>query len=124
MTDDITAEIRWVAAATADELWEGDILDVEVDGEPVLLVHLLDGQVKAFQGMCPHQELLLADGKWDPDTNVLLCHGHNWEFDMASGAGVNPRDCQLFEYPVRVADGEIDVGIPRDGQRHHNRQET
>lgn len=117
-------DITWVSAATADDLWEGDILDVELEGEPVLLAHLLGGPVKAFQGMCPHQEILLADGTWDPDTNVLLCQGHKWEFDLTSGAGLNPTGCRLYEYPVQVREnGEVIVGIPQDGARHHNRHE-
>mgnify|MGYP006277219345 FL=1 len=117
-------EVRWVKAADADELWEGDILDVEVEGEQVLLVHPLDGEVKAFQGMCPHQEVLLVDGDWDGDTNRLLCPGHKWEFDLITGAGINPEGCQLYEYFVKVEGDEIVLGIPQDGTRHHNRFET
>ena len=120
----MTTPIRWVTAATGDDLWEGDLLDVEVDGEQVLLVHVLDGPVKAYQGMCPHQEVLLADGTWDPDTNRLLCPGHKWEFDLTNGSGLNPTGCQLYEYPVRVEDDRIVLGIPEDGTRHHNRFET
>ena len=120
----MTVDIRWVKAADADDLWEGDILDVEVEGEQVLLVHAFDTPVKAFQGMCPHQEILLADGKFDPDTNRLMCPGHNWEFDLADGSGVNPQGCQLYEFAVKVEDDEIVVGIPQDGARHHNRFET
>jgi len=120
----MTVDIRWVKAADADDLWEGDILDVEVEGEQVLLVHAFDTPVKAFQGMCPHQEILLADGKFDPDTNRLLCPGHNWEFDLADGSGVNPQGCQLYEFAVKVEGDEIVVGIPEDGARHHNRFET
>jgi toluene monooxygenase system ferredoxin subunit len=121
MSDDI----RWVAATTLDDLWEGDLLDVEVDGENVMLVNLVDGRgVKAYQGMCPHQEILLADGKWDPDTNVLLCHGHNWEFDLTTGNGLNPTGCRLYEYPVRVEESDVLVGIPQDGERHHLRHEV
>ena len=120
----MTTPILWVTAAASDDLWEGDILDIEVAGEQVLLVHVLDGPVRAFQGMCPHQEVLLADGKWDPDTNRLQCPGHSWEFDLTSGAGVNPAGCQLYEYPVRVEDDHIVLGIPEDGTRHHNRFET
>jgi toluene monooxygenase system ferredoxin subunit len=120
----MTVDIRWVKAADADDLWEGDILDVEVEGEQVLLVHAFDNPVKAYQGMCPHQEILLADGTFDPDTNRLLCPGHNWEFDLADGSGVNPMGCQLYEFAVKVEGDEIVVGIPRDGARHHNRFET
>lgn len=38
----MTAEIQWVTAATTDDLWEGYDLDVEVEGEQVLLVHVMD----------------------------------------------------------------------------------
>ena len=117
-------EIRWVSATPVDDLWEGDLLDVEVEGEQVMLVHLLDGGVKAYQGMCPHQEILLADGKWDADRSVLLCGGHNWEFDLASGDGVNPTGCRLYEYAVRVEDSDILVGVAQDGQRHHLRHDA
>ncbi|GAA0667555.1 hypothetical protein GCM10009535_54290 [Streptomyces thermocarboxydovorans] len=117
----MTSQIRWVNAVDRDELWEGDILDVEVEGEQVLLVHLSGGDVKAYQGMCPHQEVLLADGEWDEDSAVLLCGGHKWEFDMKTGAGLNPTGCQLYEYPIRVTENQVEVGIPQDGQRHHNR---
>lgn len=120
----MTADVVWVNAATSDDLWEGDVLDVEVEGEQVLLVHILDGPVKAYQGMCPHQEVLLADGTWDADSNVLTCPGHNWTFDLTSGAGTNPTGCQLYEYPVKVEGDDIVVGVPQDGERHHLRFET
>jgi toluene monooxygenase system ferredoxin subunit len=120
----MSATTRFVNAAYVDDLWEGDLLDVEVDGEQVLLAHLDGGEIKAYQGMCPHQEVLLADGQWDPDTNVLVCPGHRWEFDLASGKGLNPTGCQLYEFDVQVVSDEIRVGIPDDGQRHHNRFQT
>ena len=117
----MTDQVRWVSAASVDELWEGDVLDVEVADEQVLLVHLDGGDIKAYQGMCPHQEVLLADGTWDPDTNVLICPGHSWEFDLATGKGLNPAGCQLFEFAVQKVSDEILVGVPNDGRRHHNR---
>lgn len=118
------SDLNFVPAATLDELWEGDILDVEVEGEAVLLAHLLGGEIKAFQGMCPHQEILLADGDWNPDRNVLQCPGHRWEFDMTSGKGINPAGCQLYEFAVQVEGDEVRVGVPTDELRHHNRFQT
>jgi len=117
----MTGGVRWVSAISVEDLWEGDVLDVEVAGEQVLLVHLDGGGIKAYQGMCPHQEVLLADGTWDPDTNVLICPGHAWEFDLATGKGLNPAGCQLFEFAVQQVSDEILVGVPEDGRRHHNR---
>lgn len=55
-------EVKWVEVPEAQDLWEGDLVDAEIDGEQVVIVHHLDGTYAAFQGMCPHQEVLLADG--------------------------------------------------------------
>ena len=120
----MNATTRFVNAASTDDLWEGDVLDVEVDGEQVLLAHLDGGTIKAYQGMCPHQEVLLADGDWDPDTGVLVCPGHRWEFDLTTGRGLNPAGCRLYEFDVQVVADEILVGIPEDGERHHLRFQT
>jgi toluene monooxygenase system ferredoxin subunit len=113
--------IKWVPAVSLDELWVGDVLDVETDGEQVMLAHLDEDLIKAYQGICPHQEVLLATGNWDPDSRRLVCAGHNWEFDLNSGRGCNPAEAQLYEYPVRVRDGVVEVGVPQDGGDHHNR---
>ena len=122
MTAEQTApEIVWIEAATFDELWEGEVAGVEVAGEPVLLVHLPGGGLRAYQGICPHQEQLLDEGDWDPDRGVLVCSGHLWEFDLVAGVGLNPAGCRLYAYPV-VADGDVvRVGVPQDGQRHYHR---
>lgn len=115
------ASVVWHGVVDQNAFWEGEILDFEVDGEEILLVHLSGGDIKAYQGLCPHQEVLLADGKWDEDSDSLLCKGHNWELDLRSGTVTNPAGCALYEYPVKTVDGQIMVGIPQDGRRHYNR---
>lgn len=116
-----TDRIRWLGAVELEDFWEGELIDVEADGEKIMLAHLAENEIKAFQGVCPHQEVLLALGVWDPDSRILVCTGHNWEFDLNSGSGRNPAEAQLYEYPVRVVDGIVEVGIPQDGASHHNR---
>jgi toluene monooxygenase system ferredoxin subunit len=116
--------LHWHDVPDAAELWEGDLVDAEVAGEQVLIVHHLDGSFAAYQGLCPHQELLLADGKWDEETGVLSCVGHHWEFDMRTGDGINPAGCRLFRYPLEAADGRVRIGIPQDGRSHYNRFST
>lgn len=114
-------EMRWVEVAEADELWEGEMIDFEVDGEQILVAHLVGGEVKAFQGLCPHQEILLVDGEFDPDKCELTCGGHHWQFDLRTGEGINPVGSQLYSFPTRVVGEKIEIGIPQDGQRHDNR---
>ena len=104
---------RWVEVSTLDDLWEGDLAEVQLDGEAVLLVHLEGGGIRAYQGVCPHQEQSLADG--DLDGDVLTCPGHRWEFDARHGRGINPEGCVLFSYPVRVVEERILLGVPPAG---------
>lgn len=120
--------IKWVKVATLDDLWEGDFLDLQVEGEEVILVHLPGGEIRCFQGMCPHQEILLADGKWDFDKGVLTCSAHEWKFNLQDGSGVNPRGCKLFRYEVRKDGEDVLVGVPIDGRlrrlRHQIQQDA
>lgn len=115
------AKVRWHDVPEAADLWEGDLVDVEIDGEPILIVHHLDGSYAAFQGLCPHQEVLLADGKWDEESCVLACSGHLWEFDMTTGNGINPAGSTLYRYQTVADDQGVRVAIPQDGLPHYSR---
>ncbi len=107
----MTEQVRWIDVLPLGELWEGDLAGFDLEGEQLLVVHHLDGSVRAFQGMCPHQEVLLEDGDWNEESGVLVCSGHRWEFDLFTGDGINPDDCRLKEYPVRIDQDRILVGL-------------
>lgn len=85
---------------SVDDLWEGEMESFEVDGREILLVWPEGGELRAFQGSCPHQDIPLVEGKFDGKT--LICRAHMWQFDVFSGRGINPSDCALAQYPVRV----------------------
>jgi toluene monooxygenase system ferredoxin subunit len=104
-------QITWTRVGTLDDVWEGDATAVEVGGHYVLVVNVADHGVRAYQGMCPHQELKLVDGIVDGRT--LTCSGHLWDFDLLTGEGVNPKECRLAQYPVRL-DGD-DIYVSTDG---------
>jgi toluene monooxygenase system ferredoxin subunit len=111
--------VTWVEVGTLDDLWEGEMMGIEIEGEKVLLVHLRGGHISAFQGICPHQETPLEDGELEGD--VLVCTAHLWEFDARSGSGVNPDGAQLYRYDVKVEDEAIYVGVPTGSERRYNR---
>jgi toluene monooxygenase system ferredoxin subunit len=94
---------------SVDDLWEGEMTEVEVDDHVVVLVWPQGGEVRAFQGMCPHQDIPLAEGKFDG--KVLMCRAHQWTFDACSGAGINPSNCRLAEYPVKLDGADILVAV-------------
>ncbi|NMM28282.1 MAG: Rieske 2Fe-2S domain-containing protein [Glaciimonas sp.] len=90
---------------TLDDLWEGEMESFEVNGLDILLVCAAGGVIKAFQGMCPHQDIPLAEGKFDGKT--VICRAHLWQFDACSGKGINPADCALAEYPVKIEGDDV-----------------
>lgn len=95
---------------TLDDIWEGDMASFDTaDGTEILLVYPDGGELKAFQGICPHQNFALIDGSLAD--NVLTCRAHLWQFDMRSGQGVNPSDCALANYPLKVLDDDVYVDV-------------
>jgi toluene monooxygenase system ferredoxin subunit len=100
-------ELTWTPVMELDELWEGDMIGVRVGTTNVLLVNV-DGEVRAYENRCPHQAWPLDEG--DLDGRELTCANHHWVFDAVSGKGINPDDCELNSFPVRVdEDGMISV---------------
>ncbi|HVZ72483.1 MAG TPA: MmoB/DmpM family protein [Polyangia bacterium] len=99
-------------AASLRELWVGELRSVAVGGTPVLLVRLPDG-VRAYEDRCAHKGVALSAGRLAG--TVLTCGAHEWQYDVATGAGVNPARVCLRAFDVRV-DGDdvlVDVGVVR-----------
>ena len=92
-----------------DDVWEGDMEAFEVDGTEVLVIHLPGGTVHAIQSLCPHQEVDLADGELED--GVLTCSMHLWQFDVASGKGVNPSHAEVAKYPVKLEGDDVYVDV-------------
>lgn len=75
------------------------------DGTPTIAVRTQAGEVRVFQGTCPHQKRALADG--DVEEGVLTCAAHMWEFDLETGEGINAALAGLASYPSRVEGGQV-----------------
>lgn len=117
-------DLRFVKATSLDDLWEGDFVEAEIEGEQVIILHLSGGRLRAYQGLCPHQEILLADGKVDFDTGTITCSAHEWQFSLDTGRGINPAGCRLYQYPVMLAGDDVLVGVPTDGRLRRLRHEA
>jgi toluene monooxygenase system ferredoxin subunit len=95
---------------TLDDVWEGDMDAFETaNGTQVLVLGVDGGDLKAFQAICPHQEIELVEGEFDG--KVLTCKAHLWQFDTANGQGLNPTDCQIAEYPIKIEDEDVLVDV-------------
>jgi toluene monooxygenase system ferredoxin subunit len=95
--------------ATLDDLWSGEMMAVESEGQPVLLVNM-DGGVQAYADSCPHLRTKLSLGSLQ--RNVLACITHG-EFDARTGQGINPKTACLDSFAVKVENGNILVDIDK-----------
>src|SRR6201993_34299 len=108
--------------AKVEDLWGGEMMGLEVNGESVLLVNV-DNRIYAYADICPHQKSRLSEGTLA--NKILRCGTHHWEFDVCTGSGVNPRNTCLKLFPIMV-DGEdilLDIdevrslGVGSDGEK-------
>jgi toluene monooxygenase system ferredoxin subunit len=104
----VQKEEAWVRAIELDDLWEGELVQVTVHEEQVVVVHLEGGHVSAYLSACPHQGTSLAEGYLEDDK--LVCPAHLWEFDARCGRGINPDNTKLVPRPVRIEDDAVWIG--------------
>lgn len=89
-------------------VWDGDLLAVEAGGVKLVIARVGDA-VHAFRDRCAHLGVALSQGALQG--TILTCHAHHWQYDVATGQGVNPRAACLHRYPVRITDGVIYVEL-------------
>lgn len=103
----------FVAVAAADDLADGQMIGVEIDGERVLVAKV-DGAFYAIGGICTHERANLDDGALYDD--VVYCPLHYSAFDIRSGAVLGPpADRPTPTYAVRIEDGKVLVSTRSEG---------
>lgn len=92
----------WMPVALLADVQRSGLLGVSVEGVDLVLV-CRQGEVRAFDGRCPHQGTLLGEG--EVKDGKLICRAHQWQFDCLSGQKVGDPTTCLRSHPVRI-DGE------------------
>ena len=74
----------WVSAGATQQVPSaGDILPVEVAGEPLLVTRDMQNQVHVFFNICRHRGLKLVDGESPQNCSGLLsCPYHRWGYAL------------------------------------------
>lgn len=105
-------QVEYLAVAQVEDLEDGQRLLLEVDGRP-LAVFRIAGQYFAIADVCSHDDGPVAEG---PLAGFEIeCPRHGSHFDIRTGKVLSlPAAVDIPAYPVRVVDGEIQVGIPRE----------
>jgi nitrite reductase/ring-hydroxylating ferredoxin subunit len=99
---------EYVTLGTAAELAEGEMRAFEVGGRRVTVARV-GGTFHAFDDTCTHRQCSLAEGDLEEATVTCSCHGS--QFDVATGAVLNPPATEPVKiYPVRVEGDDLQVG--------------
>ncbi len=98
-------------AARLEELWSGEMRGITLAGRKVLLVNL-EGTVRAYEDRCAHLGVPLSEGRLEGTR--LTCRAHHWQYDAATGRGLNPAAARLIPLATRVENGDVLVEIGPD----------
>lgn len=110
LVDDSTLD--FVDVAPVLELPSGDRLFIEVDDRSLVIFNIA-GVYYAIGDVCSHDNGPVGEG--DLEGFNIVCPRHGAEFDVRTGQAVQmPAVVDIPAYPVRIVDGNIQVGIPRD----------
>ena len=103
--------VRRIDLCGVDEVPEGTMKMVVVDGtEQVLVVHV-NGRYYAMQGICTHEYFELDKGFLTAGT--ITCALHLSRFDLDSGEPLDPpAEIPLAVYPVVIEDDRISIEAP------------
>jgi 3-phenylpropionate/trans-cinnamate dioxygenase ferredoxin component len=107
-----TENIEFVEIAPASELPNGERLFVEIEGKSIVIFNIAD-QFFAIADVCTHDDGPLGDG--DLEGYNIVCPRHGAEFDVRTGEVKSmPAVVDVPAYPVKVADGMIQIGMPKE----------
>ncbi|MDV3277643.1 MAG: non-heme iron oxygenase ferredoxin subunit [Nitrososphaerales archaeon] len=96
---------EFVPAMRFDDLSEGSMATVDVNGTHVLLSKI-GGEVHALSGTCTHEEADLGLGMMLEGS--VVCPLHLSQFDLRSGQVMNPpATVPLQVFNVKIQDGTI-----------------
>jgi nitrite reductase/ring-hydroxylating ferredoxin subunit len=100
-----------VRVCTTADVAEGDLRGFAVRGVtwPVMVTRL-GGELIAFPGVCPHDDVSLVDyGKLDE--RELVCRVHGYRFDLDTGRCEHAPSLYLRRYKITLVGDEVWVDL-------------
>lgn len=105
-------DCEFVAVAKTGELNNGERLYLEIDERSIVLFNIA-GEYFAIGDICSHDDGPVGDGELEG--HQIICPRHGARFDVRTGKALTlPAIVDIPAYPVRVHNGDIEVGIPKE----------
>lgn len=106
---------EWVRVASTDEVGDGEMKGVEVNGVKVGVANV-GGEFHAFHDCCTHQQYTLSESMLMGDR--LTCDWHGASFDIRTGEVKSlpaTKPLPIFEVEVREGN-EVWVEVPGEDE--------
>ena len=106
------SKVEFIEIAPVEELPNGERLFVEIEGKPIVIFNIA-GQFFSIGDVCSHDDGPVGEGDIEGDN--IVCPRHGAEFEIRTGKAVQlPAVVDIPAYPVRVVDGMIQLGLPKE----------
>jgi cytochrome P450/nitrite reductase/ring-hydroxylating ferredoxin subunit len=99
---------RWRRIARVEDLRGDGPHALGGDGFDLVGVRSARGELRVYDGRCPHQGALLAEGELEG--GALVCRNHRWRFDPTTGRRDGGPEC-LRACPTEVRGAELWVDV-------------
>jgi 3-phenylpropionate/trans-cinnamate dioxygenase ferredoxin component len=111
-TDTTNALADTLTVCKLDDLPEGAMRLVEVDGRKIGVFRAADGELYAIEDRCSHDDGPLAEGEFDPDACTVECPRHGSLFDLRSGRPKTlPAYVPVETFEARIEDGDVKLEL-------------
>jgi 3-phenylpropionate/trans-cinnamate dioxygenase ferredoxin subunit len=106
------AKCDFITIASVDDLPNGERLFVDIDEEKIVIFNIA-GSYYAIADVCSHDDGPVGDGELNG--YEITCPRHGAVFDVRTGQVLSlPAIVDIPAYPVRVVDGQIQIGLPAE----------
>lgn len=99
----------FVKVAALSALPPGTVMEAEVNGNTYAVCNI-GGNLRAFDGICPHAGGPLGQG--NIDDGRLICPWHAWEYDGLTGVNDFDETVKLTAFPIKAEGDDILVDVP------------
>ena len=100
----------WFPASRLDEIPEGGIRALPVNGEKLLLFRR-GSVVSCFQNACAHLGFPIHDG--EVEDGIIACPHHGFRYDLTTGECLTAPEVQLQPHAVRVIGSRVEIRLAR-----------
>jgi 3-phenylpropionate/trans-cinnamate dioxygenase ferredoxin subunit len=106
------SKIEYIDIVPTSELPNGERLFFEIEGKPIVIFNIA-GQFFSIGDICSHDDGPVGEG--DIEGFTITCPRHGGEFDLQTGKAIQlPAVVDIPAYPVKVVDGMIQLGMPKE----------